>query len=339
MSTQIGSVRSHAARGVYDTPQWTTAWAASAIERQLVLRDHDPPTYLLEHSPFWRGYEIDTGADPVWTRPLVTIGSVYSVFGPEYLAADADATGRAVDSALDHAREHNAHGLLVFNLREDAARRWAACRTPELALRLDNAYYRHPGDGADPVMGDLAKSARTDWRRRWRRATEAGVRLVEEDASSAQGVQAVIDLANSSATRHDWPVLYDLPTVRALLAAPYGRLLRAEWNGRTVGGFLAFEHQGHLHLWVGGMDHAAREVSPYLFLLYELLTTARERGWRRIDFGRGNDDFKRKYGFHEEKLWSLWYPATASDADERTPRLRALHDGLARCQGTPPEAL
>ncbi|WET76269.1 GNAT family N-acetyltransferase [Amycolatopsis sp. QT-25] len=325
---------------VYDTRAWTSAWAASTIERQEVLREHDPPTYLLDYSPFWHGYEIDTGLGPTWKRPLVTIGSVYSVFGPEYLAADETTVAHVVEDALGRARDREAHGVLVLNLREEFARRWSACRPPALTVRLDNTYYRVPGEGADPVMGDLSKSARTDWRRRWRRATEAGVRIVEERSPSADAIEEIIGFANGSAIRHGWPVLYDLPTMQAVLATPYGRLFRAEFTGRTVGGFLALEHDGQLHLWVGGMDHtAAREASPYLFLLYELLSPDRESRWRRIEFGRGNDDFKRKYGFREERLWSLWYPATEDDAEFCEPRLRALHGELARCQHTSPEML
>ncbi|WP_328610660.1 GNAT family N-acetyltransferase [Amycolatopsis sp. NBC_00345] len=319
---------------VFDTDEWLDAWSRSTVERYGKQDLCKPPLYLTEYSPFWHGYEIDLEIEPVWDRPVLTLGSVYAVFGPSYLAESADAVGRTVDEALELSREVGSGGFLVFNLSEDAARRWAATREPDARVRLDLAYHRCPGTGQDPVMGDVSTHVRTEWRRRWRRATEKGLRLVEESSPSVERIDEVLALANGSAIRHDWPQLYDRTTASAVLAMPGSRLIRADWHGRTVAGFVALEHGNQLHLWAGGMDHeVVREVSPYLFLLHELLAMGRERGWERIEFGRGNDEFKRRYGFTGVELWSLWYAADPADAAVRVPRLAALHEGLARCQG------
>jgi len=318
---------------VFDTPEWLRAWERATAEKAAVLDDGSPPVYSLADSPFWRGYEFDVGVEPVWDRDVLTIGSVYAVFGPAYLASDPEAVAERTDRGIELARQHGACGLFVLNLPADAAEAWAEVRPPDVQARLDLAYHQIPGAGPDPVMGALDKHDRTEWRRRWRRTTEKGVRLVEESDPAPERIAEVIALANGSALKHGWPQLYDQGTVEAVLAVPGARLIRADWDGRTVAGFVALEHDRQLHLWAGGMDHTVvREVSPYLFLLYELLSAGVERGWQRIEFGRGNDQFKRKHGFTAVPLWSHFYAARAEEAPAYRERLTALHDGLARFQ-------
>ncbi len=321
---------------VFDTEEWLDAWTRATIDRQRVVDPGGPPRYLLEHSPFWQGYEDETGTGRTWDRPVLTVGSVYSVFGPAYLAGDAHAVGALVDSAREQARELGAAGVLVFNLPPEPARQWIAHRAPDSVARLDTAYYKDPGTGPDPVMGQVKKSVRTEWRRRWRRATEKDVRLVEDKAPSPELVARVLELTNGSAVKHGWPVLYDARTLSAVLAAPQASVIRAEWNGRTIGAFVALEHDRRLYLWAGGTDPSVySEVSPYAFMLYEILAQGVERGWDRIEFGRGNDEFKRRHGFGGLHLWSLWYAADPDQVSRYGPRLTALHDGLAGVAGYP----
>jgi hypothetical protein len=63
------------------------------------------------------------------------------------------------------------------------------------------------------------------------------------------------------------------------------------------------------------------------------MASGAERGIDRIEFGRGNDDFKRRHGFTGVPLWSLWYACKRGQAEIYRPRLSALHDGLATAQG------
>jgi hypothetical protein len=321
-------------RTVFDTDQWLAAWAKATIDRQRILHPGRPPRYLLADSPFWRGYEDEVGSGKVWDRPVLTVGSVYSVFGPSFLLDDPAAVETLVDDARIEAADLDAAGVLVFNLPPAAAGQWAAIREPDAVVRLDHAYSKDPGVGADPVMGDVKKHARTEWRRRWRRATERGVQLVHEYAPTSEQIDKVVELTNGSAVKHDWPALYDKETFVAVLGVPGAHLILAEWEGRTIGAFVALEHDGRQYLWAGGTDPSVyAEVSPYLFLLYELMASGVERGINRIEFGRGNDEFKRRHGFTGVPLWSLWYAAKPGQAEIYRPRLSVLHDGLATVQG------
>jgi GNAT acetyltransferase-like protein len=319
---------------VFDTEEWVEAWSRATIERVRATDRAGPPLYLLEYSPFWRGYEIDTGLEPVWDSPLVTVGTVYSFYGPAYLADDDDSVGAVVDRAKERAVTWDAAGVLVMNLPRGAADRWAKIRPPDARVRLDVAYHRPVETGRTPPFADIDSHVRTEWRRRWRRATERGLRLLDEGAPEGHRIDEVIALTNGSAEKHGWPSIYDRATVDQVLGLPGARLLRADWDGRTVGAFVALEHDRRIYLWAGGVDHAVlREVSPYLFMLYEVLSTGAERGWERVEFGRGSDTFKRRHGFAGTELWSLWYAARPEAVPVYRPRLVALHEGLAHCMG------
>jgi hypothetical protein len=103
---------------------------------------------------------------------------------------------------------------------------------------------------------------------------------------------------------------------------------------------VSIEHDRRLYLWAGGFHpELMHELSPYLVVFYELLATGEERGIERIEFGRGNDQFKRKYGFDGTDTWSLWYASSPEQAATYAPRLDALGKGLSDFMGIPPRAL
>jgi hypothetical protein len=318
---------------VFDTDEWHQAWSRSTVERLRPTGFDRPPLYLMDHSPFWQGYEIDTELGRIWDRPLLTVGSLYAGCGPAYLSDRPEEVECLFDFVGEQTQRADTCGLLVLNLPLDVALQWAAIRRPDAMVRLDLSYHRVIGTGKDPVVGDVDRDERIEWRRRWRRATEKGVRLVEEVSPAPERVDEVVALANGSALRHGWPVLYDRTTATEVLRIPGSRLLRADWSGRTVAGFIALHHDRRLYLWAGGMDHTVvREVSPYLFILYELLAAGGERGWERLELGKGNDSFKRKYGFTGVPLWSLWYAAHPAQAEQYGPQLAALHQRLGALQ-------
>ncbi|MDA0632750.1 GNAT family N-acetyltransferase [Nonomuraea sp. MCN248] len=315
-------------RTVFDTDAWLAAWDGNTVERREPTGH--PLLQRLEYSPFWHGYELDTDLGRIWDRPVLTVSSLYAGYGPAYLAGRPE----DVERLMDHASGllPGTCGLLVLNLPLEAALEWATVAQPDGMIRLDHAYHRVIGTGPEPDLRDVHK--RTEFRRRWRRSAEKGLRLVMESDPAPERVEEVVELANGSAERHDWPVLYDRAGFLAVAGMPGGRLVRAEWDGRTVAAFVGMEHDRRFYLWAGGMDHTVvQEVSPYLFTLYELLRLGLERGWDRLELGKGNDAFKRRYGFTGVELWSLWYAADPSDVPAYRPKLAALHRRLGAAQG------
>jgi hypothetical protein len=319
---------------LFDTEEWRTAWVRSTIETVTASDIAEPGMYAVKWSPFWAGYEADAGLISMWDRPLLTIGSLYSFYGPSYLVNRPGSVEKLMDRAAERADEWDTAGFLVANLPEEAALDWAEVRPPDATVRLDVAYHRTVSVGEDAIAGGVSRRVLGDWRRRWRRASELGLHVVEETQPDGARIDEILDLANASATRHGWPPVYDRTTANEVLGIPGARLLRAEWSGQTVAGFIALEHDRRLYLWAGGTHPALlREVSPYLFVLYELLSSASDRGWDRIEFGRGNDAFKRKYGFDGTELWSLWYARRAEEVPVYRKRITTLHERLGLVMG------
>jgi hypothetical protein len=324
---------------VFDTKEWLDAWSRATIEK-VTAQDADANMFAVEWSPFWAGYEADAGMEPVWDRPVLTIGSMYSFYGPSHLLGEPGAVDASMVRAQAYAEEWETAGVLVANLPEQAALAWAELHPPDASIRLDVEYHRQVGEGVDPVLGDVSKRVRGDWRRRWRRALEHGLRFVEEERPDPERIDEVLGLANESAVRHGWPPVYDRTSAEEVLGIPGSRLFRADYDGETAAGVVVLEHDRRLYLWAGGTHpELLREVSPYLFILYELLATGAERGIERIEFGRGNDAFKRKYGFDGTELWSLWYASKPEEVEVYAPRIGELHEGCARMMGLPPRAL
>jgi hypothetical protein len=327
-------------RTVFDTKEWLEAWSRSTIEKVTAADSAEPGMFAVESSPFWGGYEADAEVEPIWDRPLLTIGSLYSFYGPSYLLDDREELDAVMERARERAGEWDTAGFLVANLPDGAAQAWAELHPPDASARLDVAYTRAVGAGADPVVGDVESRVRREWRRLWRRATEQGVTLVVEREPDGERVDEVVEMANASATRHSWPPVYDRRTADEVLATPAGLLIRAEWSGQTAAGIICLEHERRLYLW-GGSPHPTllRELSPYLFVFYEIFATGAERGWDVIEAGRGNDAFKRKYGFEGTDTWSLWYARGPDEAARYEPRLTRLHERLGRVMDLPPRSL
>ena len=323
---------------VFDTPEWIDAWSGTTAEQLLAAEtlrmdgEREPalvPLYLIRDSPFWNGYEADARVDRVWTEPLVVVPTLYAVYGPAYLRAPASIRS-VITTGLERASHWRAAGLLVANLPWAAAARWAHVRPPTGQICLDIAY-RCDVDG--DAVGALQRAGghrRREWRRRWRRARESGVHLVEAAGPrSAMALSQVLELANQSAVKHDIAPLYDQTTFARVASLPSARLFYAELDSRILAGILTLEHDHSLYLWAGGIDYSAlADFSPYLFLFYELITMAPDRGWHRLEFGRGTYAFKQRYGFAGTPLWSLFYASDPEAAPCYSARLSVMHERL-----------
>jgi hypothetical protein len=308
-------------------------WGGATPEDR-VARLPDPGVDILRRSPFWNGYQADAGVGDVWAGPVGYFPSLYSVYGPTHLTDPADIEA-ALDLAAEGAREYMAVGTLVTNLPRQSADRWQSVRVPDACIRLDIAYACDATSGVSGMLARLPGHERNEWRRRWRRAREQGVKVIElTGAELLTQLPVALELANESVVKHGIEPLYDMATFAAAAKTPGARLICADLGERTLAAFLAVEYDRILYLWAGGISYEAlRPYSPYLFLLYEILSQAPNRGWTRIEFGRGNYAFKRRYGFTGTELWSMYYAADQRSAAEHVPRLAKMHDRLTEFMG------
>jgi hypothetical protein len=316
---------------------WLRAWERATIEdvsarRYVTSRCGDGratlPLYRMDDSPYWRAYEQEAGLDPIFTRPIVCLPSMYAFYGP-VVAGNLDAVAHALAEVQATASEWSAQAVVVANLTETLALDLARLRPPDATVRLDTSYRLELPEHHDAYFASLKRDHRADLRRRWRRAGERGVRCVELIGHDARPRLAeFLEIADASAIKHDTDPIYDLPTLTALADVPGSRLILAEREGQILAGFFSFVDGDCLTLWSGGIRYESlHEFSPYVFLLYETVALAYERGWRQIDFGRGNGGFKTRHGARPIPLWSHFY--LADDDDALIAELRLLHDRIA----------
>jgi CelD/BcsL family acetyltransferase involved in cellulose biosynthesis len=323
---------------VFASPGWLAAWESTTAEevverRYLTASRATGPSpvaalSLISDSPFWRGYEQDAHVAPVWNRPVAYLPSLYSFRGP-FHRSNVGSAATIVTAARAQAVQWKAQALVLANLDSSTAGRLSADQPGDACIRLDASFSLPLPPTIEGYFSQLKRDHRADLRRRWRRATERGVvlrELVERDALPR--LAEFLALANACEVKHGIEPTYDLGTFQALASVPGARLLIAERAGEMLAGFYAFPCGVNLVLWSGGIQYAAlHEFSPYVFLLYEVVSLAYEHGWRVIDFGRGNSGFKVRHGCQMSELWMLVYLTDSSD-DGVPARLCALDAGL-----------
>lgn len=72
-----------------------------------------------------------------------------------------------------------------------------------------------------------------------------------------------------------------------------------EIDGVKVAGSLSFDYLNRLWLYNSGINPAYSEYSPGWIMLAELIRWACERHYRELDFMRGNEDYKYRFGAHD----------------------------------------
>jgi Acetyltransferase (GNAT) domain len=323
---------------IFGTLGWLAAWdrttVGEVVQRRYLAAVADDgsdvlaPLYLVAASLMWRGYEQEAGVCATWDKPVAYLPSMYSFRGP-FEQSNLRAAPFAIDAARIHVEESGAQALVVANLSSDVALSVSELRRAEISMRLDTNFCLTLPPTIEAYFASLKRDHRADLRRRWRRATERGVVFRELEGGDVLGrLPAFVTLANASVVKHGIEPFYDLATFQALADAPGARLLLAERDGEMLAGFYAFVSDDCLTLWSGGILYAAlRECSPYVFLLYEIVSLAYERGWRSVDFGRGNGGFKTRQSCTPTDLWTLVYLTDPADA-EVVARLRALDERL-----------
>lgn len=285
------------------------------------------PVYLARHSPFWFGYERQSGVEPLCQGGIAFAGSTYSVYSkrgpvsPELIRA-------ACRQARDWFDSGQADILVVPNVTSAGLDSWIAeAGHPDGRLLLDRAYYADLAGDFAAYLRRLDTKVRRDTERRLRRSAERGIRirlLPPEQAIPLVG--AALPLIVGTTDHHDWPPLYDEATLRSLLRVPGATLAVAEANNRLIGAFLGFVHGDEVTFLCGGVDYSSlREYSTYVALMYRCTEWAFERGLRRVEWGRDNYRFKERHGLTGVDLWALIYDYSA-DAGRRRKfaRMRAV---------------
>jgi predicted N-acyltransferase len=333
--------------------EWLRAWERATVEdmqdrRYLLVEAPDEeggwsavaamPLYCLRSSPFWDGgYEIDAGVGRQFEPSWVVGPSLYAFSGGIPVGDGVEdglrreAVEAVVENGLRFAGDRGSEVLALANLAEgdpllDEWRRSGEAAT----VYLDCNHVLTLPATFDAYLVGLPGKVRTELRRRCRRADEAGLEIVDVPSASRDDVARFHALTVESTDKHGIRPLYDVPTLTALADQPSARFALGYHRGELVGGFLAFEDETTLYVWCGAVDYGRlSDLSTYVVLMAHLVRDAIARGLRRVEFGRGNYQFKERHGFDPVPLTSVFLP-TSHARPGLVERLCDMHARMVR---------
>lgn len=325
---------------LFSDPSWLDAWSQATVERIHSERRFSQSDtsgkacavamYDVSESALWRGYEDDARMRDVLPPRVAYLSSLYAISSPINRLNDAAAV-LLVDEAIEQARQWGCEILAVTNLESPSIlTSLSRDRPPLVSVRLDATCRAHVPETSDEFLASLSKSARSDVRRRHRRAREQNVEFCQRWGQDAeQALPRFLKLTEMAASRHGNAPLYDLSTLTAVLAVPGSVLLTAELDGQMLAGSISFLRDRCLLIWSAGVDYLALKTHhPYVFLLYETIVLALNHGCRFIDFGRGTFEFKRRHGFMPTELHTLIYSISIRDSMRLEARLQEMNDRI-----------
>ncbi|GIJ28775.1 hypothetical protein Vqi01_39370 [Micromonospora qiuiae] len=332
---------------LFDSVGWLRQWAKTPIEqcrqrRYAVVEQGLPGSYevlpvaLVRHSPFWFGYERQTGVAPLSESDITFAGSTYSMYSKR-----GAVPARLIRDAYDQARIWSAAGwtdlLVVPNITSSGVDSWIAeVGEPAGQVLLDRTYHAElTGSYADYLLR-LDNKVRRDTQRRLRRSAERGlrIRLLSPDAARFR-VRAALPLTVGTTDEHSWPPLYDEETLHGLLSVPGATMAVAEVDDRLIGVFFGFVHGDEVTFLCGGVDYQSlRDFSTYVALMYGCVEWAYANGLKRVEWGRDNYRFKERHGLTGVDLWALVYDFTA-DPQRRRKLARMRSELIAYIDGRP----
>ena len=179
----------------------------------------------------------------------------------------------------------------------------------------------------DAYLSGRRKKLRQTLRRAGERLAEEGLDHSLEVVTDAARLDAVLpqvqalhDRAEEAAPRGRALAGRLAPFTREALAAAAGlgrlRLFVGRLGDRPVSFDVAFATGGSLELWLGRFDPEFRRFAPGHLALREIVRCGFEEGFRRVDLGLGDDQYKR--------MWCDHGYDTLEVAAARTPRGLAL---------------
>lgn len=172
-------------------------------------------------------------------------------------------------------------------------------------VHLDTRYWLDlAGYGSEEgVLAAIKPADRREYRRHWRRATEAGVKVVTRHAQPDEDV-AKLGLLEVTMVRVGSPGYYDAAKLAAFLAeTPSAWIIEITLAENLLGFAILFVDDSRLHAWALGYDREARlSFSPYYVMWGSFMRLGYELGLPRLEAGRRNGEFKVRHGLVPQEL-------------------------------------
>ncbi|MEJ5220685.1 MAG: GNAT family N-acetyltransferase [Tepidiforma sp.] len=321
-----------------DTPPLITAEEFDALAPEWEALAAAVPAAAPFHLPGWHRAWLSvfgTGAEPVFLairRGETLIGVAALDLQPAGARdlGDPDVRDLAGPLALPGAEPAVAAGILEW-LREDLTRAFEPWGIPAdgpwpaafeaAAARWGWSFAAEPEavcPGADlpatfeAFVASLPKHDRHELRRKMRNFEAAGPAAFERLAGEAvpARLDLLFDLMRASSAAK---AAFLTPSMEAFFRAlarefaPRGQLSLGltTLDGRPAGAALTFEFGGTVFLYNSGYDPALAHLAPGLVSKAWTIRDAIERGFRRFDFLRGDEEYKRRLGGQPRQLLRL----------------------------------
>jgi len=221
----------------------------------------------------------------------------------------ADPTPRIAGQVLDAMREvARSAGLRrtgFINVAADSPSAVALEGAGVPGIHLDTRYWLDlAGYGSeDGVLAAIKPANRREYRRHWRRATEAGVKVVIRRTTDDEDVQK-LELLEDTMVRVGSPGYYDAAKLAAFLAeTPSAWIVEISLAEALLGFAILFVDDTRLHAWALGYDRERPlPFSPYYIIWGTFMRLGYELGLPRLEAGRRNGEFKTRHGLVPQDL-------------------------------------
>lgn len=172
-------------------------------------------------------------------------------------------------------------------------------------IHLDTRYWLDlAGHGSeDGVLAAVKSADRREYRRHWRRATEAGVTIVSRMARPDEDVDK-LGLLEVTMVRVGSPGYYDAAKLAAFLAeTPNARIIEITLDTDLLAYAIVFTDESRMHAWALGYDRdRPLPFSPYYLMWGSFMRLGYELGLPVLEGGRRNGEFKTRYGLVPQEL-------------------------------------
>ncbi len=172
-------------------------------------------------------------------------------------------------------------------------------------IHLDTRYWLDLAKygSEEGLLASIKSADRREYNRHWRRATEAGVKIVSRMAMPDEDVEK-LNLLEVTMVRVGSAGYYDAEKLAAFLAeTPNARIIEITLDDKLLGFAIVFTDETRMHAWALGYDRETKlTFSPYYLMWGSFMRLGYELGLPRLEAGRRNGEFKMRYGLVPQEL-------------------------------------
>jgi CelD/BcsL family acetyltransferase involved in cellulose biosynthesis len=235
------------------------------------------------------------------------LSQVWHCSDTRLVAADPtpEIAGQVLAAMRDVARSLRLRRCGFINVAVDSPSAAALEDAGVSGVHLDTRYWLDlAGHGSEEgVLASIKSADRREYLRHWRRANEAGVKVVTRRASAAED-PGKLRLLEETMVRIGSPGYYDAVKLTAFLAeTPHAWVIEISLDEALLGFAILFVDDTRLHAWALGYDRERPlKFSPYYIMWGSFMRLGYELGLPRLEAGRRNGEFKMRHGLVSQEL-------------------------------------